>query len=247
MWSAILGSAALGALDVGAQYAANKSLMKRQHRFSERMYRSRYQMTRADMEAAGYNPILAMKQGPGAAPSGVGASVSQPQTAANASRLMQTKTAQVALEGVRTDNAVKEQILRQETAKADFMSTDAWIAGQTAAGAWGHPAARIVETIWQRYGSDVQKMVDALVDRFTNGGPQGPIHNGARGVLEGADNALRRAGAREYGRIELTPNQRLNAEEAEVRRALEKAGVKPDTVIEQTRRRIRDMQRGSRK
>lgn len=64
-----------GALDTGGaalQTSANKAAQLRQNRFTERMYKNRYQYTMEDMESAGLNPILAYQQGAGNPGSGGG-------------------------------------------------------------------------------------------------------------------------------------------------------------------------------
>jgi len=53
-----------------SQTSANKAAQLRQQRFQKEMYETRYQMTMADMEKAGLNPILAYQQGVGSAPAG---------------------------------------------------------------------------------------------------------------------------------------------------------------------------------
>lgn len=65
---ASLGSSALG-------YALSSKEAKRNRRFQERMSRNRYTYMREDLERAGYNPILGLRQGPGSPPAGAMAQV----------------------------------------------------------------------------------------------------------------------------------------------------------------------------
>lgn len=72
-FGAIGGALVGGAIGFGTsaygQYAAAKEA-KRNRKWQEYMYRNRYQFTREDLESAGYNPILALRQGPGSPGSG---------------------------------------------------------------------------------------------------------------------------------------------------------------------------------
>jgi len=89
-WGAAAG-AAMGAgnnaLSTGLQYGLNKKLMTQQHKFAERMARHTYRYAVEDLLGAGLNPILAVG-GQAPAPSGVGASVANPDLGGGAIAMM---------------------------------------------------------------------------------------------------------------------------------------------------------------
>lgn len=78
-----------------AQRAANETnerIAKENRDFQERMSNTSYQRSKKDLIAAGYNPILAMRQGGAGTPSGMGATVQStkqhnPQSAQMAAQL----------------------------------------------------------------------------------------------------------------------------------------------------------------
>ena len=70
----LLGSAA----SAGINYAMNKELQQKAHRHQIDMYRNRYNWTRQDLEKSGYNPLLAVNQGPGSPAGAASASVNVP-------------------------------------------------------------------------------------------------------------------------------------------------------------------------
>lgn len=77
-WSGAGGAAiGAGAGLIGSAISAAKAKKEaaRQRSWAETMYGKRYQMTMADMRAAGLNPILAYKTGVGSVPSGARADV----------------------------------------------------------------------------------------------------------------------------------------------------------------------------
>jgi len=70
-----------------AEMAFNAAEAQKGRDFEERMYKNRYQYTRADLEAAGYNPIMALG-GPTNIPSGATASAHPRNDKAQAAALM---------------------------------------------------------------------------------------------------------------------------------------------------------------
>jgi len=69
-------AAGIDVLGGALQTAANFEAQSRAQDFSAKQYQQRYQITMADMRAAGLNPILAYQQGVGQSPRGTGASIS---------------------------------------------------------------------------------------------------------------------------------------------------------------------------
>lgn len=65
-----------GIASTGMNYALNKHLQRKQHKFAERMARHSYRYAVEDLQAAGLNPILAVG-GQAPAPQGASASVGQ--------------------------------------------------------------------------------------------------------------------------------------------------------------------------
>lgn len=82
-----------------------------QQAFNREMYEKRYQMTMADMRKAGLNPILAYKQGAGAAPTSGGGSF-QPVKVNLADNIMKGAQANSAVETARTQN-IQNQLSQQ--------------------------------------------------------------------------------------------------------------------------------------
>ena len=70
---ASLGGSALGYAGTQDQIAAAQQNQANAQAFSAQQYATRYQTTTKDLQAAGLNPMLAVAQGPGSAPTGIAA------------------------------------------------------------------------------------------------------------------------------------------------------------------------------
>lgn len=97
----VVGAAVIGgASRIAGNIIGNKgaaSSAEDQRKWSEHMYKNRYQMQMADMKAAGLNPMLAAGQSPGAAPTGQKADFKSPTEgafieAASAAQLEKTES-----------------------------------------------------------------------------------------------------------------------------------------------------------
>lgn len=75
----------LGLFGGGIQQAHAKDLQEDQQDFVKWQMQNRFQLMRGDLEAAGYNPILAVNQNPGLTSGGIGPGIANPLDAAAAS------------------------------------------------------------------------------------------------------------------------------------------------------------------
>jgi len=78
-----------------SQQAFNAAEAQKQRDYEERMATTRYQYTRRDLEAAGYNPLLAMNLNP-PVPSGASASANPQSTTAESSRIISNSAKSIA-------------------------------------------------------------------------------------------------------------------------------------------------------
>jgi len=76
------------------QMTFNADEAQKQRDFEERMFRNRYQFTRQDLEAAGYNPLLAMGLNPGV-PSGAAANANPKSTTEEMAKITSNSAKQV--------------------------------------------------------------------------------------------------------------------------------------------------------
>lgn len=103
--AAITAAAAGGASYLGQSSAnsANSKIANKQMAFQERMSSTAYQRARADMEAAGINPIVAFSSGAAGASTPVGSSArSESSTAAGVSSALQAARLKSDIENIRS-------------------------------------------------------------------------------------------------------------------------------------------------
>jgi hypothetical protein len=133
-----LGSSALSLADNALQFSEQKSLAHGAQDFSAQQYANRYQITTADMKAAGLNPMLATTQGPGSSPSGVSGQApksdlvgafnqTRTATAQNANADANTAktiedTKNVAKTGAQIDADTQNKLLEQDLIYAKYLT-----------------------------------------------------------------------------------------------------------------------------
>jgi len=96
-------SGGIGYLGQNSANVANAEQAQKNRDFQERMSSTSYQRGRADMEAAGFNPMLAYSQGGASTPGGSQSAPFQNSAAAG----LQAAQAQASIENIRADTSLK--------------------------------------------------------------------------------------------------------------------------------------------
>lgn len=114
-WENIAAAGAGGVLSfIGNERtnAANRNMAENQMAFQERMSNTAYQRSRADLEAAGYNPALAFSNGPASTPAGAIATMSNSMEAA-VTNARESALLSGAIKKQKTENALNEKLAEQ--------------------------------------------------------------------------------------------------------------------------------------
>ena len=170
----------LGGSALSAHLAAKEAAKNR--KFQERMYKTRYQNTMADMAAAGLNPIL-MQPGVGSAPSGSMAAVPDfgksitGGVAASAAR----RSSQAQQRVSSAQAALLDQQGRTETWKQLQLNSSAQLNQQNIIrGQIENAMERMRLETWQKLPADARVMLE--VNRAMGGGISGLIGTSAAGL-----------------------------------------------------------------
>lgn len=155
----------MGLFDFGAsQIAASQ-----QRDFTERMFKSRYQNTMADMRAAGLNPILAAKLGGGTVGAGAAAAP------ANIDKgVLDWRMQAISRRTARTNASMAEAQLRIKNAEAIIAERDAK-AGTTPSGVAGAEARNVPSALIPAAAYGINRMAEYPFAPGTNAKhPHGP-------------------------------------------------------------------------
>lgn len=119
-------SASKGQADANKQgMAFNASEAQKQRDYEERLFSTRYQTTRKDLEAAGYNPIMALGLNPGV-PSGAAAHADPKSTTAESSQILSKSAREIA------DVALTRQVGAKTAFETESAKAHATVAKQDA-------------------------------------------------------------------------------------------------------------------
>lgn len=125
--------------------SANRDIAREQMEFQERMSSTAYQRSRADAQAAGFNPILGYQQGGSSSPAGAGAHV-EPVTARMAQNLaLRSQQAQIDNISAQTESTRVNTDLDRKYGAIQRL-TPAGAAGLAIGGA----SAKALSAWWQR-------------------------------------------------------------------------------------------------
>lgn len=151
---ALIASAAAGGASYLGQSSANRSsarLAREQMDFQERMSSTAYQRARADMEAAGINPLVAFSSGTAGASTPVGSSAKQESTtAAGVSSALQAARLKADIENIKSQTQFNEAAAAASRVNATNAALET-------------PGKRIEAAIDSSAGGHIFRMIDRVV------------------------------------------------------------------------------------
>ena len=159
-WGALGGAAAsIGGSALG--YALSAKEAKRQRRFQERMFRNRYQYSRQDLEAAGYNPILAVRQGPGSPPAGAQAQVPDFDPSRGISAGVQAASAKSAIANTQAQTAHTMAVTANEGKRGEILDLEKTVLERTAGRAQAESEFwNLALPVIRKFGSFLERQIN---------------------------------------------------------------------------------------
>lgn len=109
-----------------SQQVFNAAEAQKQRDFEERMATTRYQYTRRDLEAAGYNPLLALNMNP-PVPSGASASANPQSTTGESSKILASTASElsnISLQGAQRRHAAAQAVSAEAAARIQKQDAD---------------------------------------------------------------------------------------------------------------------------
>lgn len=151
---ALIASAAAGGASYLGQSSANRAsarLAREQMDFQERMSNTAYQRARADMEAAGINPLVAFSSGTAGASTPVGSSAKQESTtAAGVSSALQAARLKADIDTLKTQADLNKAATAASRINAESTALDL-------------PGKRLEAQIDSSTGGHIFRMIDRVV------------------------------------------------------------------------------------
>lgn len=140
---------------------ANRKIAREQMQFQERMSNTAYQRARADMEAAGFNPMLMYQQGGASSPAGASAQI-QSETAGVSSSALAVKRTAAELDNLRAQN----ENLRTQNSK---MNAEIGLTKALEKAAEADKALKMASAVGVQ-ADNVKKQFNAEVNKTSGGG-----------------------------------------------------------------------------
>jgi hypothetical protein len=133
-----VGSGLLGYASARETNQANKEQSREQMRFQERMSNTAYQRARADLTAAGFNPLLAVSQGGASSPAGSMATMQNPSSSA-----IQAMQSRAELQKTASDIVLNHALAESARSSARKSNADAKISENA------EPRSRVLNTLYR--------------------------------------------------------------------------------------------------